>query len=89
MKTQISQLRKLVKDGGGTLEDDGPSNDGIYRYLQVCAPEGYCWIDGGPICMHVFWARGKSSFAMEHNEEMLKDVADRLSCGMEEGGDWN
>ena len=57
------------------------------RTLQIVAPDGKQWSDGGVVCMRVEWAAGSTPSAVKFNEEAYRDAASRVACGLEPSDD--
>ena len=84
MKTK-SDIERLAKAAGATLEEDHGYRD--MRTLQIVAPEGKQWSDGGATSIRVEWAKGSTPSALKCNEDAYRDAASRVACGLEPSED--
>jgi hypothetical protein len=79
MKPTIANLRLIVAEAGGVLEDDGLDVWGVRTY-QCVAPEGFYWSESDGYHLAVFWDRGdKVSQA-----GAFEDVVGRIRAGLRE-----
>lgn len=79
MRTK-ADIERLAKAAGATLEEDEGYRD--MRTLQIVAPAGKLWHDGGVQCLRIEWAKGTTPKAVEYNEVAYRDTESRIRCGL-------
>ena len=67
---------------GGRLEEDEGIRD--LRCLQLCAPEGFIWVNTDLHTMRLDWVRGSSVQSEKWNQDAYNDAIERMSGGLRE-----
>lgn len=75
-------LKAAARKVGATVEED--DGNGRREGVDVVAPDGEMWSDGGCVCLVVLWDEGDR----QDKQDALKDAIERIECGLEPFNEW-